>query len=443
MSTQDPQARISQLRADHNRLTTAVTLQHKLSDLKNLETSLNTLTQTAQKLVQAGYPRGASLVEQVKGLTQHFAQVEAAFSQILGAASSRLQAELGQANLGVGGALAGQVAFLDSSIQALQALEERVESADQQLDSLLKPLQDARYEAENLFRNVSWSVEAWGDFSGDKNSGGGLLIAAEAEWKQTGRGGDDPDGVLYLTDKALIFEQKEKKGKTLGMFGGKMVQEVEWAIPLATITDVRTKNEGMFGGRDILFISVSTGDPAPEVKVEVKGSADNKAWAAYVQKATQGEDLFAVPPLSVATVDVSIWSGALPSAPAKDIGAAMAGVVAQHQATQAKEAAADVARAMFGIPQQQDEDESPKGGAKGSEKSAGAKGGEKTAETGGESKQWSKGGEETSDEGKGKSWAKDSDDDKPTGISGMMKGLAQNMSKDDDDDTPKGGQKAD
>ena len=310
-SSDETQEQIAELRAEHNRLTTAVTLRHKQDDLKSLESDLTELSQSAQKLTQSGYAGGAALSGHIQSLTAQLGQARALFAQVLTVASARLQAELGQANLGVGGALGGQTALLDSATEALSALSERVETAEGQLDSVLESVSEARYNLESVFRVLTWSLDEWNEFSGDKNAGGALIIASEAEWKQTGRGKDDPDGILYLTDKALIFEQKEKKEKTFGLFGGKLVQEVEWSIPLGQISDVRSKNEGMFGGKDILFLTISTGDPAPEVKIEVKGSSDNKAWVAFITKTQQGAPIVDTPQTALPDIDLSDWT-ALP-----------------------------------------------------------------------------------------------------------------------------------
>lgn len=307
--SEETQAQIDELREEHKNLNEAVTLRHKQEELKTVEGDLSELAKTAQKLSQSGYIHGAALSEQVQTLVGQIGQIRTLFTQVLNTASSRLQAELGQANLTVGSALGGQVSLIDSATEALNTLRERVENAEDQLDLVLQPLVEAHNQLDGLFNQLEWSLEQWNEFSGDRNSSGKLLVAATAEWKQTGRGSDDPDGNLYLTDKALIFEQKEKKGKTLGLFGGKMVQEVEWSIPLSDLTDVRSKNEGMFGGRDIIFVTVSSGNPAPEVKIELKGSADNNAWVSYINNVKQGHTLVETEKLEMPDIDLSEWDG--------------------------------------------------------------------------------------------------------------------------------------
>ena len=63
------------------------------------------------------------------------------------------------------------------------------------------------------------------------------------------------DGVLYLTDRRVLFEQKERTGAFLGLFGGRNQQALTWAVALTDIEDVRAEDRGIFG--------VKLPEPAP------------------------------------------------------------------------------------------------------------------------------------------------------------------------------------
>ncbi|MCU0465207.1 MAG: hypothetical protein MUF38_11635 [Anaerolineae bacterium] len=375
MSTPDPQAQLEQLKADHKRITEAVNLRHKQSALTSLESQISVLGAAREKLADAGYIHNIPLTSLANALTaQHFANAKTHFAQISATASVRLAAELAQATPIITSALGGNRVALDPAVEALSGIDSRLSLAEEQLDEALKPTSDARYALDSFIRQLSWSQEEWSEFSGDK-SVGAPLVACEAEWIQTGRGGDDPDGVLYLTATHLVFEQKEKKGKTLGMFGGKVVQSVKWAITLGSISGVRAKNEGMFGGKDVLFLDLADGDPAPEVKLEVKGSADNKAWADYISRAQAGEYILQLPEDGGHAPDLSVWEGEMPDIPTPAAlgiaGAAgmMAGFLNQAKDKAAAEAAADAVaahmRSVLGAKDDDKGDEKPSGGAKG------------------------------------------------------------------------------
>jgi len=119
-----------------------------------------------------------------------------------------------------------------------------------------------------------------------------VFIATKAEWASTGKGSDDPDGNLYVTNKRLIFEQNEKKGKFLGLFGGKQVQAALWDIALTDITGISTENKGFFGGKSMLMISTSHPEYA-ELPLEIKGGFGNERFAGLLERAKRGE--FSIP----------------------------------------------------------------------------------------------------------------------------------------------------
>lgn len=437
MSSPDPQAQLEQLKADHKRITEAVGLRHKQSDWVSLESQVNALGAASEKLADAGYIHTMPLTSLVNALTsQHLARAKAHFNQITATASARLAAELAQATPIITSALGGNRAALDPAVEALSGIDSRLSLAEEQLDEALKSASDARYALDSFIRQLSWTQEEWAEFSGDKSSVGAPLVACEAEWIQTGRGGDDPDGVLYLTPTHLVFEQKEKKGKTLGMFGGKVVQSVKWAVALRNIGGVRATNEGMFGGKDVLFLDLADGDPLPEVKIEVKGSADNKVWADYISRAQAGNYVFQLPDDDGHDPDLSVWAGEMPDIPTPSAlgiaGAAgmMAGFLNQAKDKAAAEAAADAVEAhmksVLGAKDDAKGDEQPSGGAKGM---AAALQSQRDADDDGQVSGMSKAKAAFADK------PNKHDDDDGGGKTGFLGKLAQKA--DDDEDTPK------
>lgn len=64
-----------------------------------------------------------------------------------------------------------------------------------------------------------------------------------------------PDGVLYLTDQRLIFEQKEEVATRKILFittAKKKIQEMEWALPISLLETVQVRKMGMLKNEDYL-----------------------------------------------------------------------------------------------------------------------------------------------------------------------------------------------
>ncbi|NDJ62489.1 MAG: hypothetical protein GYB67_15280 [Chloroflexi bacterium] len=171
---------------------------------------------------------------------------------------------------------------------AIETLENATEAATARIEAQFRPVAREIKQTGSQIDKIEWYLEQQDEASFDFLAGEALFLAAEAEWAATGKGRKDPDGILYLTDQRLLFEQKEKTGKRLGMFGGQLTQELEWEIPLNQIEGVTAEKQGMFGGKDMLNFSLSGGD-FDTLTVEVKGGVDCKFWAAQIKRMISGE----------------------------------------------------------------------------------------------------------------------------------------------------------
>ena len=178
---------------------------------------------------------------------------------------------------------------LDDAESELNQLESRARSAKSRINSMFSTMQNDIESTKSQISKINWYMDQKDEASFEFLAGESVFLVAKAEWVVTGKGKQDPDGMLFLTDQRMIFEQKEKVGKRLGMFGGKEVQEVEWAIPLHQFEDVEAENKGLFGGKDMLNFTLSSGAPHPKITVEVKGGVDCKFWAKQVQRMKTGE----------------------------------------------------------------------------------------------------------------------------------------------------------
>jgi hypothetical protein len=168
----------------------------------------------------------------------------------------------------------------------IQTLEAAVEAGQSHLRPMYETVAQDVHETVAQLQKIHWYCDMKDEASFPFLAGEALFLAAQAEWVN-GRG--NPDGILYLTDQRLVFEQKEKTGKTLGLFGGKKVQEVEWVLPLAQIERVIPENKGFLGGKDMLNFTLGAGAPFGELVVEVKGGVACKFWAAQIQRMARGE----------------------------------------------------------------------------------------------------------------------------------------------------------
>ena len=183
-------------------------------------------------------------------------------------------------------------AALDSQMspvkQRIQDLQDRVQATERKLTADLGSLPADIDQTIKQLTDITWYLDQKDEASFKFLAGESLFLAAKAEWVETGKGKTDPDGILYLTDQRLVFEQKETTGKTLGLFGGKKSQELKWEVPLNLIAEVKAENKGLFGGKDMLYFTLKSGAQFSQITVEVKGGVACKFWAAQIQRMISG-----------------------------------------------------------------------------------------------------------------------------------------------------------
>lgn len=288
-------SRIENMRVKIDALVKAVALDDGADDISRLERESTALHQRIQALEGKGYTALPELDALGNVIAGAIAKVKTIAEQRLSAYREALADEL--LDVQESAAAGTDEAALAAAESAAAALEGQIRSAGRDLDDLAAPLSKAVNDLDRHLSLIQHGVEQWEGFTGQRESGESIILAADAEWI-AGSGRDEaPDGTLYLTNRRLIFEQDEKVGKRLGLFGGKQVREVEWAIDLGGIGGLAAKNAGLLGGKDMLYFSHSR----REYTLEVKGRASNDDWAAYIERVKSGA--FAVPPAEIAAPD--------------------------------------------------------------------------------------------------------------------------------------------
>lgn len=165
----------------------------------------------------------------------------------------------------------------------------KLKSSKERYFSLIDPnFEEKIKRIDELFKRVEYYFKMRDEASFDFNPNEKVVMADKAEWVVTGKGKEDPDGLLFLTDQRILFEQKETTGKFLGVFGGKKQHGLQWEYSIQQIASVSHKDEGMFKGKDMLTLEMGDGAEHSSITLEVKGKDDNSLWAEVLEKAVAG-----------------------------------------------------------------------------------------------------------------------------------------------------------
>jgi predicted nuclease with TOPRIM domain len=283
------QERVDSLRERYNELISRVQLTDIISETESLGTTLETLPDEIQQIRNRGYTFHSYLENKVVVLAERWDEVNDRIEDWLEKETADLEDELAAAASHVT-SLSGDVTSRHSAIArkleaVLDDMDNQVSASEERIQALYGTVEREVHKTKSQLSQISKQLDWLEAASFELDPTEGLFIAAEAEWVDDR---DKPDGYLFVTNQRMIFEQNEKTGKRLGMFGGKQTQEVLWETPLSAIEKVTGDNQGMFGGKDMMQLELGAGAPYAEITCEIKGGIEADFWAQQVQRAAKG-----------------------------------------------------------------------------------------------------------------------------------------------------------
>jgi len=117
------------------------------------------------------------------------------------------------------------------------------------------------------------------------------VAAVKARWLKDRRK-EGPRGILFLTDRRLIFEQHEKVATKKVLFvkvASELVQEMLWEAPIGALVEFKAseKRRALIMKRELLTLVCKQPATVKEALLEL--SADSDAWRALIQQVVTGD----------------------------------------------------------------------------------------------------------------------------------------------------------
>jgi hypothetical protein len=180
---------------------------------------------------------------------------------------------------------------VDRLVSEVNNLENRVDAV---VDSIRGGYDGFSSEVNKLEYHLSkleWTLTELGEATFNLLATESAIMAVKAVWakgnKQTK---NDPEGVLYLTDQRILFEQKEKVTTKKVLFvptEKELVQELHWDIPLALIESVKSRKEGFLNKDNYLDLIFESRAPFDLLHLRIWQAGDE--WISLINKAKAGE----------------------------------------------------------------------------------------------------------------------------------------------------------
>lgn len=215
--------------------------------------------------VTHAWPRAKRLAKRShRGLTRDLVKAVAAGEQILAKAD-------------------GQPSLFDDVERAFDKFEREVQSAEKKLAEPLAEIRANVATIKKTLRAITKTVDTLAESGFELYPDEGVVAVRLVE--TVGR--NEVEGILFLTDKRIIFEKREKRATKKRLFitvESEIISEVVWEAPVGAIAKSSAEDKGGFLGfkvKDLLLLTFAdgAGDVPEQVALQFMQQRDNEFWA--------------------------------------------------------------------------------------------------------------------------------------------------------------------
>jgi hypothetical protein len=296
----DAATRLNAVRSYWERVAGAVAMTSVFETLERTTQNLHSLDRSLAEIRARGYRFGRDWETQLSTLNGRWPQQHAQAAQllenerrVLSTASRDVESLLQRA-----GRDAALITTAESRIRDLQnntgAAERRIRNTFEGTQSQAQALQQEINRAKSL-------LDALDSASFDLLPEEHGIAVCGATWTTDQQ---QPEGLLFLTDARLVFEQRQEVAKKKVLFittEKELIQQKLWESPIGAVEELETEDKKAFLRRQeflTLRFSERTRDLPSDVTLQLKG-ADNDTWRTLIRRAKSGQmdvERFGAPP---------------------------------------------------------------------------------------------------------------------------------------------------
>jgi len=299
------QSEIQSLQSTLGDLQSSVRLTDVRDRVEDLGSTVGGLDRRIESLREGGYAFEKELEGQARDLAREWSKIVPGLEReieseanVLEEAIRPLESQLSllAGDRGMPKSLSSRVKRLQSQVKSL---EDRVESAEEKIRGGYDQFSSSVDQLKSHLYKLEWMMTEISEASFKMLATESGVMAVKAVWAKEGKQTKaDPEGVLYLTDQRLIFEQKEKVATKKVLFIAtekKLVQETLWQVPVMLVEEVKPHKEGFLNKDDYIELTFASGAPFDLLHLHIWQRGDE--WQALIQraKAREFDDNRAIP----------------------------------------------------------------------------------------------------------------------------------------------------
>ncbi len=292
--TPETEAQVRRINDQFDRLEEQAQLTSIYNAIGNIDSMLTDVPFEVEALRNRGYVHSGSLEDRLEAIDEQWDEVRPRVEAQLEKQVKRLDDELDKVEPKVDRMKATDKNSIRAAETAVNGLSTRVNGAESSLDNLydgieasVRAIRDDMQKMEKVLDLLDESPEI------RLLEAEGPLLAVKTIWRRDGDEG--PEGILFLTDQRLIFEQREEivTKKRFGLFKSEseIIQKVLIEVQTYEIESLVDKEEGGFMGMgkdDIMEMTFASTAPLSRARFHLKGQ-DSADWAVMIKRVQTGE----------------------------------------------------------------------------------------------------------------------------------------------------------
>jgi hypothetical protein len=261
--------------------------------LEDLQTTVNGLAQQVANLRTRGYVFEKDLENQGQTLSKNWISLYPNLESQLNIQSSALENALRSIEMQMPQLIAmtnNPVAargLLNSIQSSVDLLEDKISAAERTIAGMYDQLNKEVTRFMSHLSQIEYLVTQLAEATFQLLPTEGGIAAIKGVWCKSGKEQKgDPEGVLYLTDQRILFEQKEEvvTKKVLFVVTEKQkVQQLQMECPVSLVERVELSKQGLLKNEDHIEIRFTNGAPVEVAHFHIW--QDNATWQQLINRA--------------------------------------------------------------------------------------------------------------------------------------------------------------
>ncbi len=285
---------IDSVRSDLTGIIKKVSFSSVRDEAAELENKIANFPMRIQKLRDRKYAFNKALEAQAVEFQNQWAAKRGQVQNQITIQANNLQAQLRPlesrvAALSLGSTPAIVVKTLKNEVDSFKTRADSAEDALQEIFNSLRQEFDKTSHQVDLIEKALVNAESasFGFLPGES-----VFMTTKAVWTRDNKEDkEDPDGILFLTDQRVLFEQREEIAKKKVLFvttEREKVQKLQFETPVVSIESIKATKQGMFKNEDWLEFQLPSGSFAREVKLHLDGQ-DCNFWQQLLNRVKSGD----------------------------------------------------------------------------------------------------------------------------------------------------------